>query len=280
MSILEIPAVEYHEDRVADEPCLSASIAKLLVNQSPAHAYTQHPRLNPNYVRVEDDKFSVGTVAHSVLLEGIDVVEVIEADDWRTKSAKEARDYARTQGKIPLLGKHYFDVLQLVDATRRQIAEHQAYPPLFQDGKPERTITWSEQGVQCKARLDWLHNDNSAVDDLKTTARSVKEDGLDKLIFGLSYDMQAAMYVRGVRAVTGVEPVFRFVFVETSPPYAMSVGTPSPAMYALADDRVNTAVRLWRDCLATNTWPAYSRRVATVDPPMWAETQWSERQAA
>ena len=32
-----------------------------------------------------------------------DVVEIVYADDWRTKAAKEQRDQAREQGKVALL---------------------------------------------------------------------------------------------------------------------------------------------------------------------------------
>lgn len=275
-----LPASEYHEDRVADVPSLSASIAKLLINQSPAHAFAQHPRLNPHFVRVEESKFDVGTVAHSVLLEGIDAVEIIEADDWRTKSAKEARELARANGKIPLLGKHYFDVLAMVDAAKKQLAEHQAFPALFTDGKPEQTIAWVEDGVQCKARLDWLHDDHCTVDDLKTTARSARHSDVERLIYNMGYDLQAAFYVRGCKAVTGVVPEFRFAFIETAAPYALSVSTPSPAMYELANDRLDKGIRTWKHCLETGVWPGYDRRVATVDPPVWAEAQWMEREAA
>ena len=281
--ILTVTASCYHADTVADQPTLSASIAKILVTQSPLHAWTQHPRLNPYFVREEDDKFSIGVVAHAVLLEGVDalnVVEVCEFDSWRSGDAKAAKEASRAAGKIPLLGKHYFDVLQMVDAARKQLDAHEASPPLFRHGKPEQTIVWDEAGVSCRARLDWLHDDHSVIDDLKSTSVSAKPDAFERTLYNMGYHVQAALYRRGVCAVTGVEPEFRFAIVETSAPYAVSVLTPGPDMLALADAQVDYAINLWRDCLANDSWPGYSTRVATAELPAWAESQWMERSAA
>ena len=44
----DISAEAYHADP-APEPSLSSSVAKILVNLSPAHARIAHPRLNPDY---------------------------------------------------------------------------------------------------------------------------------------------------------------------------------------------------------------------------------------
>jgi len=39
-----------------------------------------------------------------VILENADLVEVIDAADWRTKAAQEARREAHAAGRIPLAG--------------------------------------------------------------------------------------------------------------------------------------------------------------------------------
>ncbi len=279
MSILDIPAAEYHEDRVADEPSLSSSIVKLLIAASPAHAKAAHPRLNQFYKRAEDDKFSIGTAAHAMLLEGRDAVEVCEFDSWRTNDAKAAKKAAYAAGKIPLLGDDYFDVVAMVEAAKAQLDAHEARPALFQDGKPERTITWEEEGVFCRARPDWLHDDLSACDDYKTSSRSARPESFARTLFGMGYDIQASFYRRGLRAVTGADVPFRFCVQETAPPYALSVVDLGPDVYALADDKVEYAIRLWRECMATGEWPGYSTRVATAELLPYLEAQWMERAA-
>jgi hypothetical protein len=77
--------------------------------------------------------------------------------------------------------------------------------------------------------------------------------------------------------VKGVDADFRFVFVETTPPYVVSAVSLTPHAKALADEKVDYAIETWKRCLATDTWEGYPRRVAFADPPAWEETRWLER---
>ena len=149
-----VPADQYHNDQVGDTPTLSASIAKVLLDQSPAHAKAQHPKLNPNYERKTDDKFDIGTAVHKLLLEGESVVEIIVADNFRTKVAQEQRDQARAHGRIPLLAKDADQVIEMVQAIAAQLARFDL--PALTDGAVEQTFLWNEDGVACRARLDWF----------------------------------------------------------------------------------------------------------------------------
>jgi hypothetical protein len=276
---LTIPAVEYHEGADA-APRLSASIAHVLCTASPKHAWTAHPRLNPHYVRDEDEKFDVGKAAHSILLEGNDCIYVVHENDWKKNVAKEAREYARSIGKVPLLARHRDAVLAMVEAVREQLATHEAAPPLFSDGNPEQTLLWEESGVLCKARLDWLRADLRTIDDLKTTGRSADPAAYSRALFGVGGDVQAAFYLRGLAALTPESRAeFRWVVVETSPPYALSVVSPGPDILALGDVKVGWAIECWRACMDSGEWPAYPNRVATAELPSWEETRWLERVA-
>lgn len=269
----------YHADQISEQPSLSASIAVILCTQSPRHAWTAHPRLNPQFKREEEHHFDIGTAAHALLLEGRNAVEICEFADWRTNAAKEARDNARAQGRIPLLGKHWDDVDRMVDAVREQLYTHNAQPRLFTDGKPEQTLVWDDNGVTCRARLDWLRDDLATIDDFKTTSRSSNADEWRRgpMISSGAY-IKAAFYLRGVRAVTGAEPVFRWCVIETSPPYVLSVVEPGADVLAVADDKVRHALTVWRRCLEDDVWPGYSADVQRVELPSWVETQWLERQ--
>jgi len=276
---LTIPAEQYHAG-TDDTPRLSSSIANVLCTATPLHAWTAHPRLNPHYERVEDQKFDVGRLAHSVLLEGEDITYVIHADDWRTKVAKEEREYARTLGKIPLLARHREEVSRMVDAAREQLARHEADPPLFSDGKPEQTLLWEEDGVALKARLDWLRDDRATIDDLKTTSRLAHPDAYSRNLFSVGGDIQAAFYRRGVEKACEVEPpFFRWAVVETSPPYALSVITPGADVLALGEAKVAWAIKRWRLCLESGVWAGYGTDVHTAELPSWEEARWLEREA-
>ncbi|MCC6381785.1 MAG: PD-(D/E)XK nuclease-like domain-containing protein, partial [Dehalococcoidia bacterium] len=139
-------------------------------------------------------------------------------------------------------------------------------------------IVWEEGGVVCRARLDWLHDGGAFVSDLKTTSRSANPDEFTRSIFSMGYDIQVAAYTRAVERTTGVTPEFRFVVVETAPPYALSVIALGPAALTIAEKKWADAVKTWKRCLDRDEWPGYPTRVAYAELPAWEESRWLERE--
>lgn len=276
--IFGLTAELYHADP-CEQPSLSSSIAHILCTKSPRHARTAHPRLNLAFEREEFQKFDVGTVAHAILLEGRDIVSVIDAPDWRTKAAKEAREEARAIGKVPLLADQLANVEAMVEAAQTQLARIHVDPPLFADGKPEQTLVWKEGDVTCRALLDWLRDDYSCVDDFKTTSASADPHRWTRTLFTIGADIQVVFYLRGLKAITGAEALMRFVVQETYPPYALSVVSLGPDVLAVAESKVEYAVRCWRECMASGEWPGYSTEVCYAELPPWEESRWFEREA-
>jgi hypothetical protein len=278
--ILELDADAYHDDLVStSRPSLSKSTIHTLLTDSPAHAKAKHPRLNPSYAPQQEERFDIGTACHALLLEGRNAVEVVNADDWRTTAAKVQREGARANGKIPLLEKHWMACQDMIGAAREQLDAIAVDPPLFVNGRAEQTIVWEEDDVLCRARCDWLHDNAMACDDYKTTSRSAHPEAWSRALYGIGADLQHAFYCRGIKAVTGVQPVFRFVVQETFAPYALSVIQLTPAVVALANEKLNTALEIWKRCLETNVWPAYPQRVCWADLPPWEEARFLERDA-
>lgn len=274
--ILSLTAEDYHGDP-AESPSLSSSIAHLICSTSPKHAWAAHPRLNPAFKRQEEQHFDIGTAAHWLLLQGdtADVVTVVEADDWRTKTAKEQRDAARAAGRLPLLAKHWDAVQAMVAAAREQLAALDVDPIPFTDGKAEQTLVWEEPGgVICRSRVDWLRDDLIAIDDYKSAGRSANPEKWSRSLFDHGYDVSAAFYLRGVQALTGMVPDWRWVVQETSPPYALVVVAPGPDVVTMARKKVAYAINVWRRCLETGIWPAYPTRVCWAELPPWEETRW------
>lgn len=271
--IHDLAAADYHADLIDDDrPCLSKSIIHLLCNRSPRHAWTAHPKLNPDFKPYDDAKFDVGTVTHQMLLEGdASRIAVIDAADWRTNAAKEERDAARAAGFTPLLTVQWAEVQQMVAAARTQFAELDLALAPFTDGQPEQTIVWEEDGVVCKARIDWLHADLSAIDDLKTAHDSKPENWSRRQLFDHGGDIQCGFYLRGCEKVLGVRPDWRFIVIETSPPYALSIVTPGADVLAVADAKIDWAIRRWKHCLQTGDWPAYKTEPFVAELPPWAD---------
>ena len=82
----------------APEPSLSPSIAHWLLSASPAHAWREHPRLNPDYRQEVSAKLDLGSAAHAILLENAgERIVIVHAKDYRTKEAQAARAEAHEQ---------------------------------------------------------------------------------------------------------------------------------------------------------------------------------------
>ncbi|MGO9960591.1 MAG: PD-(D/E)XK nuclease-like domain-containing protein [Solirubrobacteraceae bacterium] len=264
-----LSAEDYHADQIADAPSLSASIAHILLNRSPLHAWTAHSRLNPNYEPRASGTLDHGTAAHALLFEARKPL-IVDADDWRSKAAREARDQARVDGQVPLLAKDARVVQAMCDAIGRQLDGLDCHPRPFTSGKAEQTLVWEEAGgVICRARLDWLRDDLEAIDDLKTTTTANPRDWCRRRLFEDGKDVQAAWYLRGLTAVTGADALWRFVVVENKPPYALSVVSLSPDALKLANAKIHQAIAIWRRCLDTGDWPGYPAQVCYAELPPW-----------
>jgi hypothetical protein len=281
--IYTVAASAYHADDLGiDAPMLSASIASILLRQSPKHAYAAHPKLG-NAPRESSDAFDLGTAAHALMLEGSeDCFVVVNANDWRTNAAKDSRDLARQVGKIPLLTKQLGEVRDMAAAVRQQLESFGEDPKPLTHGHAEQTMIWNDSGVWCKARIDWLHDEWTTIDDLKTGAVSAKPDAWTKTIYGRGGDLQAAFYLRGLmhfRKLTGLssEPRFRWIVAENTAPFATSVVSLSSEGLAYAHEQVEQAIQTWKRCLDTDEWPGYPQRTCYIDPPAWALAQMMER---
>lgn len=282
LALLGMSAAEYHADP-CESPSLSASMIHILCTQSPAHARAAHPRLNSELRREEKDAFDIGAAAHALLLEGDAGVEVVDAENWRTAAARAARDEARAVGRVPLLANTLANVETMVATARKQLADRILEPVPFADGEPEQTLIWDEGGVMCRARLDWLRHDLAAIDDYKTTSKSADPESWNRTMFGIGGDIQAAFYLRGLHALTGVTATFRWIVQETYAPHALSVVTPGSDVLTIADKKIEYALELWRQCLATDHWPAYPTGLYFASLPAYEEARWlarEEREAA
>jgi len=282
--IFDIPEDVYHADGIGETPTLSSSVAHMLIERSPRHAWVAHPKLNPAFEAEDSTKTDLGSVVHTLLLgKGADI-RIVDADDWRTKAAKEEREAANAAGMQPILRKHAEQAQYIVAAARAQIDAHEELAGIFANMRAEATLVWQEGEAWCRARPDVLPHGGNIMVDLKTTTMSAHPDAVQRRLFDTGADVQAAFYLRGAKAVLGRgdEWHFRFVVVETEPPYALSVVALSPYGLAQAETKVNHAIRWWQKCTAANWWPGYPKRTCYVDPPVWTDKKWAaqaEREA-
>jgi len=293
--VYDMPEADYHADP-CPVPSLSASIAKLLIDRSPRHAWHRHPRLNPAHESEDSTTFDMGRLAHKLVLGAGGDIAVIDADDWRTAAAKALRDAARAAGKTPVLARQMEQARVMEKAIFRQLAKHEEARLAFTNGKPEQTIIWREEidGVEvwCRARLDWLPNPGGNVfDDFKSTGvpASAGQWG-QRTFWETGCDVQAAFYLRGIKALSRLpansmrgpplpaDPQFRFVVAENEEPFAVAVHTLAPASLAMADRKVDYAMRIWARSLKSDWWPGYPPFTSYLDAPPWQERRWIDRE--
>lgn len=276
--IYAMSAARYHEDPCV-VPSLSSSIARTLITSSPLHAWTAHPRLNPNYASGEKTAFDTGSAAHALLLEGADRMVSLPYDDYRKKECQEARDHARAEGKHPVLSKVYEDIFKMREVALRKIADCPDLSGLtLAGGKAEETLIWQEGEVFCRARVDWMTNERDVILDYKTTKALAEPDAWTRTMIGMGGEMQAAFYLRGNEATCGPSDAkFIFLVQEITPPYACALIGMSPPFVDLGMAKVREAVDTWRTCVQSNSWPAYPKRICWIEPPPWHAAKWQER---
>lgn len=291
----DVPEDTYHADPCAEGPSLSSSVAKIMVSRSPLHAWHAHPRLNKSLLLTPEESTPAkdfGSVVHTMILgQGRKWKEIV-ADDFRSKAAQAARDEARAAGLIPMLSRRLESANNLATAARDQI-NGMWLAPHFEKGRAEVTMVWRDvEDVLCRSRIDWLPESALAgghvtVVDIKTTGESGAPADWGRHAFDMGYDIQAALYRRGVKELIKGTLSVRFVFVviEQDAPHAMSVFEFSGQAHEEAEQLLDVGMGLWSQCLDAGKWPGYDlgderNGAERIDPPKWRSERGEFRKLA
>lgn len=282
--IYDMPANTYHADP-CPTPSLSASLVTVLLDHSPAHAFSAHPRLDGNRRFKNTMATDNGSLAHGLLFEGFAAMVEIDAPDYKTKVAQQARDAARADGKIPVLPKQVTTIKGMVGGARKvwtRTKELQAYAP--EQGVGEQSIFWTETDERgnvfwFRCRPDWLANDYTVCIDGKFTDGSVRPSAFSKQVMRMDYHTRAAFYRRGIKAVFGTDADYLFLAAESAYPHEGAVLGLDPTFLTLGEQRVQEAIALWMHCMNTKKWPGYGDSIHRVEAPAWSlsdELTWDE----
>jgi hypothetical protein len=275
--IYEITNADYHADP-CPSPSLSSSLAKIMIARSPRHAWMKHPKLNPDFSPDECEQFDNGSAAHDYLLCGGENIIVVNADDYRTKAAQSARDEARADGKIPVLGKQFERIEAMGIVARTALATNEDLGIDLANGEAEKSFIWEEDGVWLRSRPDWFSQSLGLEIDYKTTGKSANPSGMARHAVSSGWDIQSALCLRGFkRFYHHNNPRFIFMVQENEPPYAVCFVGMGGTMLAMGEDKVEHAIRDWRMCLKrADEWPGYPTKIVYPDPPAFALMEWEE----
>jgi len=268
--VYDLTSEDYHADPVPERigGSLSASGAKsILPPNCPAiFNYRRHHQ-------VFKDTFDFGHAAHAYVLGvGAEIVAV-DAADWRTKAAQEAKKAIRAEGKVPLL----IDDVHVVTAMAAAIRAHPIAGVLLnpENGKPERSLFRQDEheGVWLRSMLDWLPNPGDGrliVPDYKT-AVSANPSEFAKAVANYKYHQQDAFYRDQILGLGLAEDVaFVFVVQEKTEPYLVTVVELDSEAVRIGRELNREAIDLYAQCVSSDHWPGYSEDVERISLPAWA----------
>lgn len=282
----DIAVTDYFADP-CPEPSLTQSIAKILIAQTPLHAKMSHPRLTPPGDDDEAEKYvkaqAIGNAAHLTMIGRGKTLEIIAADNFTTKAAREKRDEASAAGKTPILEKHYLVAHQMTVAARLQLDQIDGCETAFKEGDGEIVAACNDNGLWLRTMIDWLSSDKREIWDYKTTGQSASPYVVGKKMVDDGWDVQAAMIEHTLDAIdpeNAGRRKFRFVCQENDPPFALTVSELTEGPMTMGRKKLQYAINAWRECMTSGIWPAYPPRILRPEYPSWQETSWLNREIA
>lgn len=273
----DVSDTDYHRDPVPGGSLSVSGARRLLPPSCPARF--RYERDHPPTPKREYD---LGHAAHlKVLGKGPELV-VVDAADWRTKAAKEARDLAHACGRVPLLPPQ----LEQVETMAAALAEHPIAGELLDPKRMQAEVSlfWPDPptGVMLRARIDALSTPDPDGDVVIVDYKSCDSADLDHIrraMHNFGYAMQCRWYIDGAIAVgaalAGVR--FLFVFQEVDPPHLVTVVEPDETALMVGERRSRQAIEIYRDCVAADVWPGHTLpdEIPLVGVPTWVERQYA-----
>lgn len=263
----------YHADPVPGGS-LSNSGAKLLLPPGCPALY----RWAADHRQAHKDVFDIGRAAHTVVLGTGSPFLVIDAADWRTKAAQEARRDAYAANQTPLLTHEHQQVQDMAAVLRQHPLAAALLDPDM--GPAEQSLFWvdPEYGVWRRARIDKLHYGfRTTVVDYKSCA-SADPDACSRAMHSYGYNRQGPYYVDGVEALGmgGDDTTFVLIFQEKTPPYLVTVASPDDIATAAGRDLNRLALARFAECQTSGRWPGYPSEIVYLPLPAYAERRYLE----
>jgi len=291
--IYDMSDSEYHA--ITDRASASA-LNKM--SRSPAHY--KHSLDNPEPV---SPAMKLGTLTHLAVLQPHlwSDYHMGPVGDRRTKKVKQEYQelYEEFGEEFVITPVVHEQVEGMCDSIHNHPIASQLLLETY-DAKNEASIFWTDPvGVMCKARIDALPSGHYSefMVDLKTTS-DASPATVEKLIYNRKWYRQSAHYLMGYTIVeeylrlmeaTGdwgelltasLEKAenpsrreFAFVVVEKDPPFSCCVYQLDDSCLEQGRAELDDLLRIWKNCMETGEYPAYSQEIHTVSLPPWAYTR-------
>ncbi|NCC41430.1 MAG: hypothetical protein EOM21_18795 [Gammaproteobacteria bacterium] len=242
---------------------LSSSGLKALA-RSPAHY--RHAVMTPSKPSPAQ---ALGTHVHGLILEPETYrFAVVPECDRRTTIGKGvyAAFVDASKNADVIVTQDQWDEAQ---AMRDAVMAHPYARALLAGGKPEVTALWSEQGVDCKARFDWLPDGYEILVDLKT-AQSASPEEFARSAHKYFYDYQACFYGMASEACGLGKRSMVFIVVESEAPFAVALYMIDDEAMESARYKIDELIEKYDECKRTNSYPGYSQEIEILTLPRWS----------
>ena len=243
---------------------LSNSGLNKILAQSPAHfKYEQENPPEPTKAMV------TGQIVHLAVLEPdqfLDTAVAMPECDRRTKAGKDFYEkfHIDNAGKIILDNDTYHQAFGMIGS----VMAHPTARQVLQKNHNELSFFGELEGVAVRCRPDILR-EGLLLADLKTT-EDASYSSFQRSLANFNYHRQAAFYCDLVAQVTGEKyDTFTIIAVEKKPPYAVQVFVLDEDTIAKGREEYQRGLALYRECLLTNRWPAYSEAAIPLNLPSW-----------
>lgn len=219
------------------------------------------------------DAMKLGTTIHTAILEPPLLGKIAV---WGTKLEEKVRRgqvwdvFLSEHRDVPILTRSEYEEATAAVEGVYDCAPAREY--LAADGKNEVSMFWlDESGRYWKGRCDKIISTKhtATIVDLKKT-RSCSSRRFGAQAYGLGYHVKAAIYVSGYQNLTGIRPKFKWIAIESKPPFECAVYRATPDVMALGAEELQKLTRLLAECEKADNWPPEQEQEEDLIMPDYA----------
>ena len=136
------------------------------------------------------------------------------------------------------------------------------------------SMVWKWRDWLLKGRADRISTGGGRpmiLDVKKCQVGKGRREDCQRAIENYGYHRQAAWYMTAVRALgLAAQAAFVFIVQMKTAPYLVTLIDLDTEALRLAEQSNRRALEIYRDCVATDEWPGYSRDITLISLPAWA----------
>ena len=208
-----------------------------------------------------------GTLVHSMVLEPDLSASKLSIFPGKTRRGKEWDAFCESHDEQWIVKEEEYAKLYGIKKAVMLVDEARE---IIENTHHELTVTWDENGHDCKARLDG-YSAKRGILELKTTGQ-IEPRRFMRTAADLAYHVRMGWYHRGIEIKEGISVPVTMVTVEADEPHDVVIYHLPPSVTEKSKTKaIETANKYW-DCCAAEHWPGVADGVVLdYELPHWAD---------